>query len=150
MTTNFHTKNKHIMGKDAEFHAAPAAKNFWESSGFLLSIVMLIGSAWGLKEQDGQAIVAAFTGLIATGATVWHFFKSSKFRGWLEWVKDSNTWNYMAGAVLVFLPNAGALFPALKGIVDAIIAKNLGLILSSVVTLGVVIFNVFIKKNTQG
>lgn len=121
-------------------------KRWWESSGFLLSSVMIFGSMYGLNEQLAQSAVTATTGLVGAGAGIWHFFKTSKFRGFADWIKDSNTWVYLSTAVGAFLPNAGALFPSLKGLTDAIISKNFGAIMSAAVGIGVVIWNVFVKK----
>jgi uncharacterized membrane protein YdcZ (DUF606 family) len=120
-------------------------KKWYESSGFFLSAVLLIGSLWGLKEQEATSLVTAVVGLVSAGATVWHALKRSKFKGFYDWVKDSNTWVYAAGVVGAFLPNAGELFPALKGVVEAILSKNFGAIMSALVALGVIVWNVFVK-----
>lgn len=122
------------------------AKKWWESQGFLLSVVMVFGSMWGLSEGTATSLVAATTGLIAAGAAVLQFFKTSKFKGVKQVLTDGNTLQYLVGAVAVFIPNASALFPSLQGIVDAFLSKNFGAIISAFVSAGVAIYNIFFKK----
>lgn len=121
-------------------------KNWWESQGFLLSVVMVFGSMWGLSEDTAMSLVSAVTGLIAAFAAVLQFFKTSKFKGWKQVLADGNTLQYIVAAIAVFIPNAGALFPQLQGLVDAFISKNFGAIISALVSVGVAIFNIFFKR----
>lgn len=124
------------------------AKNWWESQGFLLSSVMVFGSMWGLSEDTATSVVSAVTGLIAVGATVLQFFKTSKFKGWRQVLTDGNTLQYLVGSIAVFIPNASALFPSLQGLVDAFLSKNFGAIVSALVSAGVVLYNIFFKSKT--
>lgn len=121
-------------------------KNWWESQGFLIGVITLLGSLWGFSEASATSLVVAVTGAVGALAAVLQFFKTSKFRGFAEVLRDGNTWAYLAATFGAFLPNAGELFPALRGVVDAIISKNFGLIISSLVALGVMVYNIFIKK----
>lgn len=123
-------------------------KNFWESQGFLIGVITLLGSLWGLSEASATSLVVAVTGGVGAIAAVLQFFKTSKFRGISDVLKDGNTWVYLTATFGAFLPNAGELFPALRGVVDAIISKNFGLIISSLVALGVMVYNIFIKKKS--
>ena len=121
-------------------------KNWWESQGFLLSVVMVFGSMWGLSEDAATSLVAAVTGLVAAFAAVLQFFKTSKFKGWKQVLADGNTLQYLVAAIAVFVPNASALFPQLQGLVDAFISKNFGAIISALVSAGVAVFNIFFKN----
>lgn len=127
---------------------ADSTKKWYESSGFFVGLIALFGSLWGFTEGQAAGVVTAVTGLITAGATVWHFFKSSKFRGWKEWLSDGNTWVYIAGTLGLFLPNAGELIPALQGVVDGIISKNFGAIISGLFALGVMIYKIVTGKKT--
>ncbi len=138
-----HRKHEKIRGIEP---AQAETKNWWESQGFFLSVVMIGGSMYGLSEDTASSLVSAVTGLIASGAAVFQFFKTSKFKGWVAVLRDGNTLQYLVGAVAVFLPNAGELFPALQGLVEAFLSKNLGLILSALFSVGVVLYNIFFKK----
>jgi len=120
----------------------------WESSGFFIGIIALFGSLWGLSETDATSIVTAVTGLITAGALIWTKLKTSKFSGFGDWIKNSNTWVYIAATVGQFLPNAGELVASLRGVVDAVISKNFGAILSALVAAAVMAWNIFFKKNT--
>lgn len=121
-------------------------KNWWESQGFFMSLIMVFGSAYGLSEGAAQSLVAAVFGLISSGAFVFQFFKTSKFKGWKSVLSDGNTLQYLTGALGAFIPNADLLFPTLQGFAQALWSKNFGLIISATVALGVSIYNIFIKK----
>lgn len=115
-----------------------------------MSLIMVVGSAYGLNEEAAQSLVAAVFGLISAGAFVLQFFKTSKFRGFKDAILDGNTLQYLTAAIGAFIPNADMLFPALQGLAEAIFSKNFGLIITATVVLGVAIFNIFIKKTTAG
>lgn len=117
-------------------------KKWWESQGFLLAVVALIGSFWGMAEGDAKNIVSAVAGLVSAIAFVLQFFKTSKFKGWKEVLQNSNTWAYLVAIFGLFIPSADLLFPALKDVSDALLSKNLGAIISALFTLGVVLFNI--------
>lgn len=121
-------------------------KNWWESQGFYLGLVMLFGSFWGLSEDAATSIVTGFSGLIAAGAFVIQFFKTSKFKGFAEILKNGNTWVYLTGILGQFLPNAGELVEGLRGVSDAFLSKNLGAILTALFAFGVMAWNIFFKK----
>lgn len=126
--------------------AQQTEKKWWESSGFFIGVVTLIGSLWGMSEGDAASVVTAVTGGVATLALVWHKLKTSKFRGFSEWIADGNTWVYLAATVGAFLPNAEALFPSIKGLFDAFLSKDFGAIVSALVAAGVMAYNIFFKK----
>jgi heme/copper-type cytochrome/quinol oxidase subunit 4 len=121
-------------------------KNWWESQGFLFSAIMTIGSFWGITEGVANASALAIVGAFGAFAAVQQFFKTSKFKGFVQTIKDGNTIQYAVAAVAVFIPNAGALYQPLQGLADAFISKNFGLIVSGLVSAGVAIYNIFFKK----
>ena len=121
-------------------------KNWWESQGFFMSLVMVGGSAYGLTEDVAQSMVAAVFGAISSVAFVFQFFKTSKFVGWKSVVTDGNTLQYLGGAIGAFIPNAPLLIPALDDLADAIWSKNFGLIVTATVAFAVSAYNIFIKK----
>lgn len=121
-------------------------KNWWESSAFFIGLATLLGSAWGLSEDSATSVVTAVTGLIAAGAAVWHYFKSSKFRGFSDWISDGNTWVYLTATVGAFIPNSAELFPSLEGLAKALLSKDFGAIISAAVAAAVMFYNIFLKK----
>lgn len=125
---------------------AQSSKNWWESQGFLLSVVMVGGSAFGLSESVAQSAIGATIGAVSGLSFVFQFLKTSKFKGWLQVVKDGNSLQYLVGALGFFIPNASAIFPSLQSFVDALWSKNLGMIVSAAVSLAVAAYNIF-KKN---
>ena len=128
---------------------ASSAKNWWESQGFAFSIIMVFGSMWGLSEDTATSVVSAVTGLIGAVMLALQFFKTSKFKGWKQVLSDGNTLQYLVAAVAVFIPNASALFPSLQGLVDAFLSKNIGAIISALVSVGVALYNIFLKGNAN-
>jgi len=123
-----------------------SSKNWWESQGFFVALVALMGAFWGLSEDTAMSVVTAVTGLISAGALVLQFFKTSKFKGFKEVLSNSNTWAYLVTVIGSFLPNAGEIVASLRGVSDAVFSKNLGAILTALFTLGVMIYNIVIKK----
>jgi len=126
----------------AESLPAPVSKNWWESQGFLVSVLMVAGSTYGLSESDAQNLVAGIVGAASSIVFVFQFFKTSKFKGWLQVIKDGNSLQYFVGALSFIVPNLGTIVPALQGLIDAIWSKNLGLILSAAVSFAVAVYNI--------
>lgn len=125
---------------------AQAQKKWWESQGFLIALVALFGAFWGLKEDGATSIVMAVTGVVAAGAFLLQFFKTSKFQGVKDVLKNDNTWAYLATIIGSLLPNIEALLPSLRNVSDAIFSKDLGAIITAVFSLLVMAWNIW-KSN---
>ena len=122
------------------------SKNWWESQGFFVALIALMGAFWGLSEDTATSVVTAVTGLISAGALVLQFFKTSKFQSFKDVLSNSNTWAYLVTVIGSFLPNAGEIVAALRGVSDAAFSKNLGAILTALFTFGVMLYNIVVKK----
>ena len=112
----------------------------WTRDNFLFSLMMLVGVAFGLTTDIANDVVAYLLGVVGLIGNIRLFLKDAKFVGVLEWLKNPNTWTYLAGIITAFSPQLESLIPALRSLFDAIITKNYGTILTALFALGSIIW----------
>ena len=114
------------------------------STNFLLAVLVLIFNAFGISGQLAGDAVALITGIIAFFGVAREAIKNATFIGWKE-IFGMNGWNYIVAVVAAITPFADQIMPALKSVIDAIIAKNLPAIISSLFSMATIIW--YIIKN---
>jgi len=115
-------------------------ESIWNRQNFLFSIIMLVGVAFGLSTDLANEVVGYVLGLVGIIGNLRLFFKDAKFVGLLAWLKNPNTWAYLAGIITAFSPQLETLIPALRSLFDAIITKNYGSIITALFALGSIIW----------
>jgi hypothetical protein len=119
------------------------AKNFL-STNFIMAALLLVSAIFSISGEVTQQGFALLTGAIAFAGLAREAFKSAKFIGWDKFL-DANVWNYLVGAVVVVLPALEPAMPALKKVIDAVVLKDWGAVLSGVISLGTVVWYTVIK-----
>lgn len=114
--------------------------NFLKGTNFYIAVLMLVFSFFGGNEGLAQQLVSTGVGLIATIGLVRQFLNTAKFQGFKNTLAQANTWNYIGGVVLLILPQAGDLIPAVQSVYDALITGNWGLVISRGFTLLTIVF----------
>jgi hypothetical protein len=119
----------------------------WTGTNLYLQIILLIGSIWGGISQDTAGIiVAAGAGLVAAFAAIRTWVVNAKFTPGKSWIGDANNWSYIAAIVVALFPLGADLVPALKGLVDALVAQNWGQAITAGFSLISIVIYTFIKK----
>jgi len=121
-------------------------KKFWQGTNFWFAAIMFILSFVGGSEQLGMQIASVVVGIIGSAGTLRQFLPNAKFRGIKATLGEVNTWNYLTASSLLILPQAGELIPALRGLYDALIMSNWGLVITRGVTLLTIVFYLVKKK----
>jgi len=124
----------------------PVNKSFWQGTNFWVAIILLIGGFFvGFPQEDA---VTAVNGVFALVATI--FGIREKVKGTVtfkEWIAGSNTWNYIAAAVVSIIPAIPLeLFHSLKEILQAAVGGNWQGIAVGVFSLATIVYNIFKKK----
>jgi len=112
----------------------------WKRENFLFNLIMLVGVGFGLSTGLASETVAYLLGVVGLIGNIRLFLKDAKFVGVLNWLKNSNTWTYLAGIVTAFSPQLESLVPALRSLFDAIFSKNYGAIITALFALGSIIW----------
>lgn len=123
------------------------AKNFL-STNFIMALLLLVSAVFSISGEVTQQGAALLTGAIAFAGLAREAFKSAKFIGWNKFL-DANVWNYFVGAVVVILPALEPAMPALKNVIDAIVEKDWGAVLSGVFSLGTVVWYALVKPKLE-
>jgi len=121
-------------------------KKFWQGTNFWFAALMVVFSFFGGTEDLAQQIVSLGVGVVALFGAVRQFLPNAKFKGVKEVLGAANTWNYISGVVVLILPQAGELVPALRDLYDALILGNWGLVISRGVALLTIAFYLSKKK----
>ena len=120
--------------------------DFLKGTNFYIAILMLIfaffGGAAGLADQA----VSASVGIVGLVGAFRQFANSAKWQGFKGTLSQANTWNYIGSIVLLVLPQAADLTPALQDVYDALISGNWGLVISRGFTLLTIIYYL-VKKD---
>jgi len=119
---------------------------FWQGSNFWVTLVLLIGSLWGMNQDGATQIVGAIFGLLAAAMATRSWLVNAKFGGVGKWLKDPNTWAYLTAIIVAVVPQAADLIPALKNLSDALIAGNWSGILTAGFSILTMVYYLFIKK----
>lgn len=126
----------------------PAAqKPFWTGTNFWFASLMLIGSFFSLSAGVGEAVVLSAGSVVATVGLVREWLKTSaKAKSPLAWLKEANTWNYLAGVVAGIAPLFVDLIEPLRGVVDAVIVKDWGALATRIFTLATMLYYILIRR----
>jgi hypothetical protein len=119
------------------------AKNFL-STNFIMAALLLVSAVFSISGEVTQQGAALLTGAVAFAGLAREAFKSAKFIGWDKFL-DANVWNYLVGAAIAILPALEPAMPALKKVIDAVVLKDWGAVLSGVISLGTVVWYTVIK-----
>jgi len=119
------------------------AKNFL-STNFIMALLLLVSAVFSISGEVTQQGAALLTGAVAFAGLAREAFKSAKFIGWDKFL-DANVWNYIVGAAIAILPALEPAMPALKKVIDAVVLKDWGAVLSGVISLGTVVWYTVIK-----
>jgi len=120
-------------------------KSPFQGTNLYLSLLLLVGSFWGLQEGLANQIIGSFAGLIAVVGATRNWVKIAKPRGFKEYITDKNTWQYISVALLTFLPQADTLVPQLKSLVDALFTGNWTEIVKAGISLLTILYFLVIK-----
>lgn len=120
----------------------------WRSNDFWLTLILLLGSLFGLSQDQGTQIAGTIVGVVGVLGVLRDFFKDAKFVGLRAWLSDTNTWAYIGATVSLFLPQAGALVPALQELSNALLSGNFSKIIVAGLSLITLVYNLFFRKRT--
>lgn len=118
----------------------------WQSKDFWFTLLMLIGSAFGLTADGGAQIAGVIVGIIGVVGIVRDFLKGAKFVGFRAWLADTNTWAYIAATVTLIVPQAAPLVPGLQELADALLSGNFSKIVVAGLSLLTLAYNIFFRK----
>lgn len=121
-------------------------KDFWQGTNFWIALVLLVGGFFvGFPEGDA---VTAVNGIFAVVATA--FGIREKVKGTIsfkQWITGSNTWNYIAAAVVSIIPAIPIeLFQTLKDLLQAAVGGNWQGIAVGAFSLATILYNLFKRK----
>ena len=119
---------------------------FWQGTNFWIAIMLLIGGFFvGFPQEDAAGAV---TGIFALVGTI--FGIREKVKGTVsfkDWITGSNTWNYIATAVIAIVPTIPSeLFVSLRDVLQAAIGGNWQGIGIGIFSLATILYNLFKKK----
>lgn len=121
-------------------------QKFWQGTNFWFAALMFVFSFFGGTEDTAQVIVSAGVGLVAAAGAIRQFLPNLKFTGFKAALAAPNTWNYLSGVLVLLVPQAGELVPALREVYDALILGNWGLVISRGIAFLTILFYIFKKK----
>jgi len=123
-------------------------KKWWESTGFFTSAILFLAGAWGLDSAEFEgsvksAVMVVYT-LVGTGAALRVYIVKAKFNV-KKWLGDLRSYEYLVAALVPIIPRAipDDLDDKIFGVASAIKTGNIGMIISQVVSLSVVIWNIW-------
>jgi len=125
-------------------------KNFKDSllgTNFWVSLLLLVGSLWGLQEPTATSIVVAIFGMVGAFFTIRNFLVSAKFVGVKSWATDPNTLRDLGTVIVALVPAAGPLIPAIGDLAKAFVSGNWASIITAGLSLLSMVYYLFIKKN---
>ena len=118
----------------------------WRSVDFVINLILLALSAFGFTQEQAGQLIPVMIGIAGAIGILRDFLKDAKFVGFAKWIKDPNTWSYIAAAVVAVFPAGAALIEPLKSVSDAIISGNFAGIITALFALGTIIFNLVKNK----
>lgn len=97
---------------------------FWQGQSFYIALLLAIGSAWGITNEQVAPIISSVFGIGGGLLAIREKIKSTAV-DWLTWIKSPNTWNYVFAAVAAIVPKLPAgLGPKVSELITAIAGKN--------------------------
>lgn len=119
-------------------------KDKFFSTNFILAVVLLIGGLFvGFPEGEAAKVVQTMFTLIGSVGVFRTFFKNAEFDP-KKWITNSNTWNYLATIFIALFPAlTPEFFAAVKSVVEAGLGGNWQGILTALISLSTIIWNIF-------
>lgn len=125
-------------------------KNSIKGTNFYLAAILFVGSWIGLSEELGTSIYTTLAGTIGLFGALRLWAKNDfHFKGKENLNRSANMWHYLGQMVIVLLPEAGNLVPAIADVVDAVVKKDTSVLLSRGMTLVVVLFYLLKPKPNE-
>ena len=122
-------------------------KKFYQGTQFWFALLILIGSFWGMTQDTATQVISAVVGLIGAVGTVRNFVKNAEPKPFLPTLLSANGINYLTAVLVAISPQLGDIVPPLKSLIEAIQAGNWGAIVSTLVSLGTIIF--YLVRNNK-
>jgi hypothetical protein len=118
------------------------------STNFILAVVLLVGGLFvGFPKGEAEKVVASLFTLIGSVGAFRVFFKTAEFSP-VKWIQNSNTWNYLSTIFIALFPVLTPdVFTALRAAIEAGIGGNWQGILTALISLATILWNVF--KNAK-
>lgn len=122
-------------------------KQFWQSTNFWIAAVLAIGGLFvGFPQDEARWFVEALFGLVASVGLIREKVKDAKI-DWQAWIRSTNTWNYLAAALIAIIPALPAeLFQRLRDLADASLSANWQGIITALFSIGTIIYYAIVKK----
>ncbi len=112
---------------------------WWQGTNFWMAALLAIGGLFvGFPEGEAKNVVEWLFGIIASIGMI-----REKVKGvdWKAWITSKNTWNYIATALAVVLPNIPVdLFTRLNEIAIAALGGNFQGLIAGLFSLGTIIY----------
>lgn len=124
--------------------SVPTLKDSFFSTNFILAVVLLFGGLFvGFPEGEARTLVAGLFTVIGSVGAFRVFFKNAEFSP-RKWITNSNTWNYLSTIFIALFPVlTPEFFPAAKNVLDAALTGNFQGILTALISLGTIVWNIF-------
>lgn len=108
---------------------------------------MAIGGLFvGFPQDEARWFVEALFGLVASAGLIREKVKDAKI-DWQAWIRSTNTWNYLAAALIAIIPALPAeLFQRLRDLADASLSANWQGIITALFSIGTIIYYAVVKK----
>ena len=119
---------------------------FWQGTNFWLAIVLAFGGLFvGFPEGAARNTVGAIFALVSGAGAIREFVKGAKVDV-KAWIGSVNTWNYLGAALMAIFPMlTPELFTSLSNLANAVISGNLQGIVTAVLSLGTILYYIFVK-----
>lgn len=121
---------------------------FWQGTNFWISLVLAAGGLFiGFPEGEARDIVGGVFALIGTAGVFREKLKGLTRVSWGDWIKSTNTWNYIAAIIISIAPSLPAdLFVRLRELMDAILGGNWQGIITALFSIGTMLYYIFKPK----
>lgn len=122
---------------------------FWQGTNFWIALILAVGGLFvGFPEGDARNIVGGVFALIASAGALREKLKGAATVNWKDWIRSTNTWNYIGAAVVAIVPALpGDFFLRLRDLIDAILGGNWQGIVTAVFSIATMLY--FIIKGTR-
>ena len=141
--------NKHKMRKQMIIEKQITEEKKWyQSSNFWTNVVMIAGVLMvGFPVEAGIGSVAAIFAIFAGGKAIREYLKTGPKVNWLDALKNSNFWNYIATILVAIVPGIPTeVIDASQDVAENLISGNWQAGLIAAFSLFNILFNIFKKK----
>lgn len=119
-------------------------KSNFLSTNFWMALLLLVGAVFSISGEVTQQGAGLLMGAVAFAGVAREAFKSAKFIGWGKFL-DANVWNYLVTVLVTVVPMLEPVMPALKKVIDAILMKDWGAVLTATISAGTIVWYTIIK-----